>query len=86
MEAEMSEKTRLTWRDIDTELYLHVNQCTVLRRPRTLKNLKHCNCCLGQNVQLNGCDGYPSKCESCSQKLVLRPLRIMVGIILKQFS
>ena len=63
--------------------YLHVHQCAVLSGPGLLQNLKDGHSAAIHDVYLTLADSEPSQTELGLQQLLLRPLGIVVGIILK---
>jgi hypothetical protein len=65
-------------------MYLHVNQSAVLGGPGPLQDLKDGHGAAVHDVHLTLADGEPSQREIGHQQLLLRPLGVIVGIILKQ--
>lgn len=64
--------------------YLHVHQRAVLSGPGLLQNLKDGHSAAIHDVHLALADGEPGQVELGLQYLLLRPLGVVVGIILRK--
>ena len=67
----------------DTKLDFHINQRAVQRRPGSFQNLKNGNCHAAHDGHLITANDLGAGLELGRYQLLLRPLRVMVLIILK---
>lgn len=63
--------------------YLHVHQSAVLSGPSSLQNLKDGHCAAIHDVHLAPANREPRQAKLRLQQLLLRPLGVIVGIVLK---
>lgn len=64
-------------------MYLHIHQCTVLCGPCLLQNLKDGHSRMLHDVHLRLTNQNASTSELRGNELLFRPLRVIIGIILK---
>lgn len=64
-------------------MYLHIHQRAVLGGPCLLQDLKDGHCALTHNVHLTSANLQPCQLKSSCQQLLLGPLRVIIGIVLR---